>query len=92
MVNKEKNFISAVIYVHNSEMRIEVFLDAVASALEKNFENFEVICVDDASDDGSVGVIKRWGGQCLNYKHGPFPWPGACHGGRGGLVYRGLCI
>lgn len=63
MVNKEKNFISAVIYVHNSEMRIEVFLDAVASALEKNFENFEVICVDDASDDGSVGVIKRWGGS-----------------------------
>lgn len=61
MVNKEKNFISAVVYVHNAEMRIGSFLDSVTSVLEKNFENIEIICVDDASDDRSIDVIKERG-------------------------------
>ena len=59
MLNKEKNFISAVIYVHNAENRIEKFLSTVIRVMEENFEHSEIICVNDYSDDDSVGVIKK---------------------------------
>ncbi len=59
MDNKEKNFISTVIYVHNSENRITEFLKALVKTLEDNFENSEIICVNDYSDDGSIDKIKE---------------------------------
>ena len=59
MINKEKNFISAVIYVHNAEKRIEKFLRTVLEVLEENFEHSEIICVNDNSQDNSVEVIKK---------------------------------
>ena len=59
MEDKEKNFVSAVIYVHNVENRIEKFLDAVINVMESNFEHSEIICVNDCSVDGSVSVIKK---------------------------------
>jgi len=58
MANKEKNFVSAVIYVHNAEKRIENFLETVIDVLERNFEHSEIICVNDCSTDGSLDVIK----------------------------------
>ena len=51
--NKEKNFVSAVIYVHNAENRIEQFLSAIID-VEHNFEHSQIICVNDCSDDESV--------------------------------------
>ena len=57
MNNKENTFVSAVIYVHNAERRIEEFLQAIIGVMENNFENSEIICVNDASDDGSVSAI-----------------------------------
>lgn len=59
MKNKEKNFVSAVIYVHNAENRIEKFLDVIIKVMENNFEHSEIICVNDCSDDESVSVIKK---------------------------------
>lgn len=59
MGNKEQNFISAVIYVHNSESLIEPFLKTVIRVLEENFEHSEVICVNDASGDGSLAAIRK---------------------------------
>lgn len=59
MANKEKNFASAVIYVHNAENRVENFLKTIISVLEENFENSEIICVNDASDDNSLEIIKQ---------------------------------
>lgn len=59
MMNKEKNFVSAVIYVHNAENTIEPFLGMIIEQLEKNFEKSEIICVNDFSDDSSVEVIKK---------------------------------
>lgn len=59
MESKEKNFVSAVIYVHNAENRIEEFLRTIIKVMEENFENSEIICVNDFSDDESVKVIKR---------------------------------
>ncbi|MCQ2515582.1 MAG: glycosyltransferase [Saccharofermentans sp.] len=58
MSNKEKNFVSAVVYVHNAQNRIEKFLKALIETFEENFENSEIILVNDYSSDGSVDVIK----------------------------------
>lgn len=61
MENKEKNFMSAVIYVHNSENRIEEFLEMVLRTLENNFDHSEIICVNDCSEDDSAEKIKQVG-------------------------------
>lgn len=57
--NKEQNFVSAVIYVHNAEDRIERFLDMVMKVMEQNFEHSEIICVNDSSEDGSLSIIRK---------------------------------
>ncbi len=59
MENKEKNFASAIIYVHNAEKRIEDFLGTIIHLMEDNFEHSEIICVNDCSDDRSVELIKK---------------------------------
>ncbi len=59
--NKEKNFISAVIYVHNVEEYVADFLRTVMEVLEEHFEHSEIICVNDHSEDNSVAVIRRVG-------------------------------
>ena len=56
---KEKNFISAVIYVHNCEERIGDFCRMVYRQLQEHFAKFEIICVNDASTDGSRAEIKK---------------------------------
>ncbi len=58
-MNKEKNFVSAVIYVHNAEHRVSAFVDTVVSVLTENFEHAEVICVNDFSSDNSLGKIRE---------------------------------
>lgn len=58
-MNKEKNFVSAVIYVHNAEDRIGEFLSTIIDSLEENFEHSEIICVNDRSDDKSADIIKK---------------------------------
>lgn len=66
MVNeKEKNFISAVVYVRNRENTIKDFLAQLNSVLSKTFLKFEIICVNDASYDDSAKVIKDFGESSL---------------------------
>lgn len=57
--NKEKNFISAVVYVHNNEKKIGYFLENINKELSNNFEKYEIICVNDKSIDKSVEEIKK---------------------------------
>lgn len=59
MGNKEKNFISVVIYVHNAQKRIEAFLRGITQVIGNHFEHSEIICVDDFSADNSNLIIKR---------------------------------
>ncbi len=59
MENKEKSFVSAVVYVHNAEQRIVKFLQMLIETLESHFENSEIICVNDSSDDLSLAEIKK---------------------------------
>ncbi len=58
--NKEKNFISAVVYVHNDEDIIRNFLKNLNKELDKNFLKYEIICVNDCSEDNSVRNIKQF--------------------------------
>jgi len=58
---KEKNFISAVVYVHNSENYIREFLEKILECLKNNFEKYEIICVNDSSSDKSTDIIKEVG-------------------------------
>ena len=59
MADKEKNFISAVVYIHNDGKSISSFLEMICSTLEKNFLSSEIICVNDASTDNSIEEIKN---------------------------------
>ena len=59
MINKEKNFVSAIIYIHNTEKSVELFLTKIIEVMENNFENSEIICVNDSSDENSISAIKR---------------------------------
>ena len=58
-MNKEKNFVSAVIYVHNAEHRVADFVNTVIRVLEDHFEHSEIICVNDSSTDESVNRIRE---------------------------------
>lgn len=75
----EKNFISAVIYVHNAEKRIGAFLKEIINVLGNNFQHSEIICVNDASDDESLRELKKVSGSAaavsvsvinMSYFHG----------------------
>lgn len=59
MKNKEKNFISAVLYVRNSEKEIRKFIKKVNKILSDNFLKYEIICVNDFSTDNSREEIKE---------------------------------
>lgn len=66
MENKEKNFVSAVIYVRNCEKTIGVFLSSVIKVMEENFEHSEIVCVNDDSSDASVDIIKKAVSNTIN--------------------------
>ena len=79
MLEKDKNFISAVVYVRNCEERIEGFLKMLISILNNSFEHSEIICVNDCSDDQSLDKIRKVsnqsGASCISvinmsYYHG----------------------
>lgn len=61
--NKEKNFISIVIYVYNDEKKIFDFLKKIDSIFTEKFDKYEFICVNDASHDSSVNEIRRFSKQ-----------------------------
>lgn len=58
--NKEKSFISAVIYIHNDAERIETSLKQIHDTIAEKFLQFEMICVNDASTDESVEKIRKF--------------------------------
>lgn len=57
---KESNFISAVIYVYNCEDTIYEFLKMLDTNFEKHYKQYELICVNDSSNDESINEIKRY--------------------------------
>lgn len=64
--NKEKNFISAVIYVYNNEKEIYEVLTKINEILKQNFNKYEIICVNDASTDNSAKQIEKFSKELEN--------------------------
>lgn len=66
MIDKEKNFLSVVIYVYNSCNDLPEFLENIKGWLEGRFENYEIICVNDDSNDDSKRAIKKFAENIQN--------------------------
>ena len=60
ITNKEKNFVSAVVYCCNCQADVAVFLKGVNETLKENFERYEIICVNDFSTDKTVETINTF--------------------------------
>ena len=60
VTNKEKNFISAVVYLRNDEKQITNFLENLNERLNNTFDKYEIIIVNDSSTDKSVELIKEY--------------------------------
>ena len=56
--DKEKNFVSAVVYIRNDEDRIAEFIQNLYHLLDDNFCDYEIICVNDHSTDDSIAAVK----------------------------------
>lgn len=60
MKNREKNFISAIVYLHNDGDKVVSFFQKLNDILVENFDKYELIAVDDACTDDSVSLLKKW--------------------------------
>lgn len=59
MNTKEKTFLSVVIYAYNSERNILHCLKSLHKFLDKKFESYEIILVNDASTDHTIDIVNR---------------------------------
>lgn len=57
---REKNFVSSIIYLHNDEDYVSLFLTKLCEVMEQNFDKYEIICVNDGCSDDTVEEIKRF--------------------------------
>jgi len=60
VTNKEKNFISAVVYLHGEDARAVEFFKALNAQLDALFEQYELVAVDDACTGGAVEALRDW--------------------------------
>lgn len=58
--NKEKNFVSCVVYLHNEGENIKPFLKEICNAMQENFEKYEIVCVNDCCTDDTIGQIHNF--------------------------------
>ena len=57
---KENNFASAVVYCNNDADTIGVFIENLDKTLSDTFLKYEIIVVNDASNDNSVDVLRQY--------------------------------
>lgn len=57
---KEKNFVSAVVYCFDDADTIGNFIECLDRMLSENFLKYEIVVVNDASTDCSVGLVKEF--------------------------------
>jgi dolichol-phosphate mannosyltransferase len=58
--NREKNFISCVVYLHNEEDVVKDFLEKICKVMQENFEKYEMVCVNDGCVDGTIDKVKEF--------------------------------
>lgn len=59
-MQKEKKFISLVVYLHNVEDYIEYFLDKILPICDNNFQEFEIVCVNDGCMDDTIEKLRTY--------------------------------
>lgn len=59
-MQKEKKFVSLVVYLHNVEAYINFFLDKILPICESHFQEFEIVCVDDGCTDGTMEKLRNY--------------------------------
>lgn len=59
-MQKEKKFISLVVYLHDVEDYIEYFLDKILPVCDSHFQEFEMVCVDDGCADDTVEKLRAY--------------------------------
>ncbi|MGQ5110584.1 glycosyltransferase family 2 protein [Bacillus halotolerans] len=71
--------ITAAVPTYNSEHFISRCLDSLVQQTMPNDE-YEIICIDDCSQDGTVSILKKYGEQYPNIKvierEKKLGWPG----------------
>ena len=53
-ITKEKNFISVVAYMYNNAEQCLTFFTKIGQQLYDNFDNYEVILINDGSSDSCL--------------------------------------
>lgn len=64
--DKETSFISSVIYVKNNQDNIEKFISKLYTILDSNFNKFEIIIVNDGSQDDTISIIQNYANSKIN--------------------------
>ncbi len=59
----EKKFVSVVVYLNDCAAGIESFLSTVIPTVQNYFENYELVCVDDACTDDTLDIIREFTGK-----------------------------
>lgn len=62
--NKEDNFMSVVAYVHDDGQYALAFVKNVSEILDGNFKKYEIILVDDASEDNGLDLVRQHAEGC----------------------------
>lgn len=57
METSQQPFISVIVPIYNTEKYIQRCLDSI---LENTYQNLEIICVNDGSDDGSADILQGY--------------------------------
>ena len=59
-VQREKNFVSCVLYLHNEGSSIGEFLKGLCDVMRENFEKYEIVCVNDGCVDDTVEQVRQF--------------------------------
>lgn len=66
IANKEKNFVSAVVYLHNCAQQVEHFFDALLGQLDAHFDYYEIVAVNDGCTDETVKQLKAFAAEKMD--------------------------
>ncbi|MCM1063914.1 MAG: glycosyltransferase [Eubacterium sp.] len=61
--NKEKTFVSCVVYLHNESDEARDFLEKICQVMQENFEKYEVVCVNDGCVDDTIEQVKAFAAE-----------------------------
>lgn len=63
---KEKNFVSAVVYLRDEEKTAVPFLSELDAQLSAHFDQYEIVAVNDSSRDDTVNLVRDYAKANLN--------------------------